>query len=1003
VRALILAAFFVSGACALVYEVIWARMLGLVMGNTVYAVSTTLAAFMAGLALGSYLFGRVADRLERPGRFYGYLEIAIGLYCLLLPLLIAAADPVYTFAFRKFSASFAMLTAIRFVTAGVMLLLPATIMGATLPVLSRFYATSSAKLGWEIGRLYALNTWGAVAGTALAGFVLLPALGVRTSLAATAIVNLALGAAVLLAARGERCRARPDVPGGKPGDAGRPGRGPFAAVAFAFALSGMAALIYEVTWTRIISLLIGPSTYAFALMLSCFLAGLALGSALAARFVDRWRKNALRMMAFLMLGGAVSALALVPALAGAAPIVREITREHSQSFSVLYFSYFGLVALFLLLPTTILGAVFPVAVRAAAPSMAEVGRRVGGLYAANTVGAILGSALAGFALVPALGLSRAVAVGAAFHVAAAAVLFLRSKDKSLVTVSVFVLAVGVILAPKIDHKKLSSGPYKYLYADSEEADRVLENRELLYYKEGVTATVAVTRTGGQLALTIDGKVDASLGADMDTQILLAHLPLLLSQSPEKVLVVGLASGMTLGSAERHTEVNSIECVEISPEVIEACAFFSDYNYDPLSDPRLNLVIQDARNFMKMTDHTYDVIISEPSNPWMSGASALFTKEFFESCLSRLENGGIHCQWLQGYAIPTPLLLSVIATFCEVFPHVGLWMPLKGDLILLGSNAPFVIDPDQIARRMSAEDVRRDLERIGLSSWDELAGMNVGAGDGLCGAALGAPVQTDSRPLLEFALPKTLHRRIELAAGNLSWLSGELGGPGGMVAGTAQDAARARASASAHKAYLRGQVSEWMGDPAGALGHYEQALGGAAGRRSALDPMYLLMCRGGLDAERQGRPEDAVSLYRRAAELAPGRTEAHYLLGVMLAQTGRIEEAAAHLRAAAAADPGRVEPAMSLADVLSQLGLHGQAIEEIGRATSMAPNDPRAWYGSARVLARAGDVRGAGESLDRAISLAGPALRERAATDTVLAAAGVFSPSSGSPEGKEGVE
>lgn len=992
-RPLILIAFFVSGACALVYEVIWTRMLGLVMGNTVYAVSTTLAAFMAGLALGSYFLGRAADRVGRPGRLYGLLEILIGLYCLLLPLFIGAADPLYSFAYREFSASFASLTFIRFVTAGFTLLVPAALMGATLPVLSRFYATSRKKLGWEIGRLYALNTWGAVLGTILAGFVMLPLFGVRASLAATAAVNLAIGAAVLALTRGEKSRTaqatdRTGRKAPRSGGSGIVAGGSFAVVAVAFALSGMAALIYEVTWTRVISLLIGPSTYAFSLMLSCFLVGLALGSILAARWIDRWRADAGSVMAFLMLGGAVSALALMPALAGAAPIVRDLTRGHSQSFTVLYSAYFALTALLLILPTTVLGAVFPVAVRAASPGMGEIGRRVGALYAANTVGAIAGSVLAGFTLVPVLGLASGVAVGAAFHLAAAVILFLRCNHRSLATFCVGVLVLAFILTPNLDSKELSSGPYKYLYEDNEEADRVLNNRELLYYKEGVTATVSVTRTLNQLALTIDGKVDASLGADMDTQILLAHLPLLLSPDPEKVLVIGLASGVTLGSAERHSEVETIECVEISPEVIEACAFFSDYNYDALSDPRLNLVVQDARNFIKMTDNSYDVIISEPSNPWMSGASALFTREFFEGCLSRLEEGGIHCQWLQGYAIPTPQLRSVIATFCDVFPHVSLWMPLKGDLVLLGSKAPFVIDPTVISRRMGGDAVRRDLERIALNSWEELAGMNVGLGNGLCGAVAGAPFQTDSRPLLEFALPKTLHRRVELTAGNLNWLSNELGDPGAMVAGSEENVAGARASAASFKAYMRGQVSEWEGDPVAAVSHYGEAIVGAAGRRSALDPMYLLMCRGGLDAERSGDASLAVELYQRAVELAPGRSEAQYLLGVLLAQTGRVDEAESHLRAAVEANPARVEPAMSFADVLSQLGHHEQAKSEIMRATTMAPNDPRAWYGSARVMARAGDVTAARESLAKALALAGPALRERATSDTVLARAGV---------------
>jgi spermidine synthase len=992
-RVLILIAFFISGACALVYEVIWTRLLGLVMGNTVYAVSTTLAAFMAGLALGSFFIGRTADRLERPGRFYGLLEVLIGLYCLGLPIFIGAADPLYTFAYRKISSSFAVLTAIRFVTAGSILLIPAVMMGATLPVLSRFYASRTEKLGWEVGRLYALNTWGAVSGTLLAGFVLLPSFGVKISLACAAVTNATLGVAVLLATRSEPRRAvsAKEQPEGVEArrEQGRTGNeGPFATIAVAFALSGLAALVYEVAWTRIVALLIGPSTYAFALMLSCFLVGLALGSALAARWIDRWRANATGLMAFALAGAAIGALALLPALSGVVPYVREMTRQHSQSFYALYAAYFGLLALLLLLPTTILGAVFPVAVRAGLGGMADVGRKVGQLYAANTVGAIAGSVIGGFVLIPALGLARAVAVGVAIHLLAASVLFLRRRNVLPAAACVAVGALALVLSPHLDSKKLSSGPYKYLYSNEADAERVLQEREVLYYKEGVTATVAVTKTGGQLALSIDGKVDASLGADMDTQILLAHLPLLASPDPRSVLVVGLASGVTLGSVETHPDVEKIDCVEISPEVIEACSYFDAYNNDPLSDPRVNLEVHDARNFLKMTDRTYDVIISEPSNPWMSGASALFTSEFFESCSARLNAGGILCQWLQAYAIPTPMLKSVVATFCGAFEHVALWMPLTGDLILLGSDAPLVFDPDLMTAKMSAEGPRRDLERIHLASWEELIGMSVGSGRDLCGAVAGAPIQTDSRPLLEFALPRTLHMRVELAAGNLDWLSTPLGDVAALVAGGDDVRSRARLSAASYKEYLRGQVCEWSRDAQGALTHYVSALDGPAGRRSAKRPAYLMMCHRGLDLEREGRPEEADRMYRAAAGLDPGRSEAHYLLGLRLAETGRLKEAAAELQAAVAARPERVEPALALMDVLSQLGRHDQAESIAQRMLSVASGDPRAWYGVARMYARSGNVGAARDALARALSLGGQSMRNAVASDSVLVSAGV---------------
>jgi spermidine synthase len=1031
-RLIILLAFFVSGLCALVYEVVWTRLLGLVMGNTVYAVSTTLAAFMAGLALGSYLFGKLADRLQRPGRFYGILELVIGLYCLVLPLLIAGADPLYSFVYRKFSASFGMMTGIRFVTAGFILLLPAVLMGATLPVLSRLYASQRDRLGWEIGRLYAINTCGAVAGTLLAGFLLLPGLGVRSSLGAAAAANIALGIIVLAATRKERGRkirtvpqgdasgrsmderastaaaavrgaggsdepapgvgARGDhVPAGtaKKTRARRPAakvdvrEGPFLTVALAFAISGMAALIYEVAWTRIISLLIGPSAYAFSLMLACFLVGLAIGSALGARWIDRWRNRSLRVMGLLLVAVAVFALVLLPVLSGAAPLVREITRKFSQSFGPLYFSYFGLAALVLLPPTIALGAVFPAAVSAAAPGLKNVGKRIGLLYCGNTVGAIAGSVIAGFALIPALGLEKTVAVGAICHFIAACVLFIKGKDVRFAGLAIAAGILGVVFLPRWDVKALNSGPYRYLYSGKDAAKAITEERDLLYYKEGITATVAVVRSEAELALTIDGKVDASIGADMDTQIMLAQLPLLMSPEPRHALVIGLASGVTLGSVERHKELESIDCVEISPEVIEACGFFKDYNYDALSDPRLRMIVHDARNYLKLTDRKYDVIISEPSNPWMPGSAALFTREFFDNCLSRLGEGGIMCQWLQAYNIPPALVQSVVATFCDVFPNVHLWTPLKGDLILLGSDAPLHIDPEVLQQRMSQPALRNDLSRMNLTRWQELVGLYLGGGNELCGSIAGGPLQTDNRPTLEYTLPKVLHRARQLTYENLKWMAMPLGGFALNVRGSEEVREEARLSAASYKDFLQGNVNEIEGNFNGALLLYDRALRGTGGRRAAMDPMYLLLCRMAIEAEREEGVEISKEIYRRAISLSPDRGEAHYFLGMSFMRADRFHEAAGELEIAVANDSLQIQPAIALAEVLSLIGRHDEARRASERAVMLGPGDPTAWYGAARVYTRAGLLAEAKRALERAAAIAGEELRAKAATDPVL--------------------
>ena len=765
VRAFLLILFFISGICGLVYEVVWSRMLTLVMGNTVFATSTVLAAFMLGLALGSWLLGRVVDRYGRPLVLYAAMECLLGLYCFLLPILMEGVLPIYQFFYRSFGGSSSLLTMTQFLLSGLLIVIPASLMGGTLPVLTKYFIKGVGEIGSTAAKLYAINTIGAVVGAIAAGFIFIPDFGVRATLYGAAIVNVGVGVLTfgMILIRSEV--KAPQVTSRflfRSGDQSPSGG---ALVLMVFSFSGASALIYEVAWTRCLSILLGPSIHAFSLMLGAFIAGLALGSWLISFVVDRTEKL-LPLMATMQWCTAIVTLILIPFINDLPGWIRDVLRTTNGSFTQIQLINAVIVFIILMIPATCLGSVFPIAVKQYSRSMASFGRRMGNLYAGNTVGAVLGSVMAGFLLIPSLGFQKTIFVAVLINGILAAILlwvsgFNRAGVKAGFTLgSLLIIIVIIGFTPAWQQQNLSSGPYKYFYRNEAMAQRDLRELELLYYREGVTGTVAVKRRGNRKMLMISGKVDASSGpVDMVTQVLIGHIPLLMAKDPKDVLVIGLASGVTLGAVAQHP-VEKIDCLEISYEVKEAARFFNDINHDVLSDDRVNLIIQDGRNHLLLSDQQYDVIISEPSNPWMAGIANLYTQEFFETARKRLRPNGVMGQWIEAYHIPNHLLKSIVRTYAEVFPYVSLWVTDvndPGDILLLGSAYPIRTDVKELKRRLAVSNVRSDLFRYNSHLWWQVMQRAISGGRILKESVIGEPFHTDDRPFLEFELPKTFHK------------------------------------------------------------------------------------------------------------------------------------------------------------------------------------------------------------------------------------------------------
>jgi len=783
---LVLAAFCLSGFAGLMHQVVWAKLLASLIGTAAHAQAAVLAVFMGGLALGSVLLGRRVDRLGSPLRTYVILEVLIAVYCLLLPLLLQLTQSGYIFLAGYFFESASFTFALRFSLAFLLILFPAVLMGGTLPVLCRQLVTGVEQTQKYVASLYSLNSFGAVLGTATAGFVTLPLFGVYASLVIASLLNLGAAALLLKPARAETPQSTPEdwataqlSEQHKQPTPGFLGKAQYRVTLVALALSGFAALGYEVLFTRIIAISFGSSAYSFTVMLIAFITGISLGSAIISRFrVSR----PLWVFAISQLLVVVALLAITPFVSRLPYLIGLLRIELQDAHFGFEFYQLGKVVLclvVLLLPTTLLGFCFPLVAQIQARRSPDIGYRVGSTYAWNTVGNVLGAVITSLVLLPGLGLLNAFHFNLGLNLAAGLIVLLLAsgitRARRLVVALaitgfvVFYLAQGFNWLDPINlaanHLRMRSVPDTFASA----ADQALHpassfdswkrrymvdpsKAQTFYFEEDAQTTVLGINHGRTIYLYVNGKPDAGTAGDLPTQLLLAHLPMFLLPDAREVLVIGHGSGITSGSVTRHP-VEQVDIVEISPGVLNADSIFSKHNYQVLEDPRVDAHIDDAQSYLRTAPDRYDLIISEPSNPWVAGISGLFTREFFKEMSSKLNPGGLALIWFHTYEQSDEGVNLVMRTIESVFPHAIVGRsPNYANIIVIASNDPIKPDFEAMEDRFDQPSVRNDLARMGVPNLASLLFLYTLESEGLHNVLPEGPLNTIVHQRLEYSAP-----------------------------------------------------------------------------------------------------------------------------------------------------------------------------------------------------------------------------------------------------------
>lgn len=883
---------FASGSASLTYQVVWMRRLALVFGSTTLATSTVLAAFLGGLAIGTWIWGRQGDLHPQAAlRMFAGAEIATGIYGFASLLVFRVVQAMYLEVYAPLANHLGLFTSVQFILSALAILLPTILMGASLPLLACVTISSTRGIVRSAGSIYGWNTLGAACGAAATTYALLPTFGLSSSIKMAAITNVVVGAAATFVVwRGWAARHSVGTPvevatgpmHSNAGDA-QTERLIGTLILAGFAASGFAATTFEVTWTRLLAMIMGSSVYAFGTLVVVVLLGLGLGSGV---YSFALRKTATEdhrrwfaILEFLIACSAAASLVILPRIPDWFIRYFPLFRDDFRWQVAAHFAAAGAVAF---IPSLFFGATFPAVVGGLGGAANRLGRTIGAAYVANTIGTVAGAGLSGFVLIPAIGLRATIILGVLATAGAGLGVWWRITPDRIQRIAELTPAIAALVViavlPAWPREVFAAGIGFFaprLETGETPAD-VVSRMHLLYYRDGINTTISVDQSGQTLFYRSNGKTDASTDpVDMANQLLLGHLPMLLHPAPSDVFVLGLGTGVTASAIARYP-VKQIDIVELEPAAVKAARLFDASTRKVLDDPRVHLIIGDGRNRLLGISKQYDVIVSDPSDIWVAGTGSLATLEYYRIVASRLKQDGVFAQWVHTHALQPADLELLAATFHAVFPRMEIWMSAPGNLVFLGTRDSVPWDYARLKQRFTEiPGVADDLQQIGALDPFALFGAQVlGKDQSALFVQDVDQLHTDDHPVLEFRTPRSLY--VDTTP---------------MIAQELSDSRLALASAitgfdpdhdlDAQGAYLLGFAYATVGQSNQALSYMEQST-----KMAPKNATYLV----GLGNEYRtvNRIADAQAAYEKALELDINNVEALLSLGEIRLNQGQLK-------------------------------------------------------------------------------------------------------------------
>ncbi len=916
------------------YQVLWVRMFGLTFGVTIFAVSIVLSSFMGGLALGSYIFGRLIDRGWNPLKLFSLLEIGIGVCGFLSPVAIHFITDIYIFLNHSLGENLLIVNIFRFIISFVLLLIPTSLMGGTLPVLSKFLIERQSRVGWNVGMLYFVNDLGAVLGCLLAGFLLIELIGVTWSLFIAALINILVAVAVLLIRKPAPAGDQPEIqPEHFALEISSYKRWILLLALTIFGISGAICLSYEVIWTRILNAAtLQNSSYSFAAVVATFILGLSIGGIIGGK-LSKTAARSLSVFGIAEVGIGATALLTIPFYASlrfqTAKIVSEL--HFAPPWDRLLVEA-GISALIMFLPAILMGMTFPLVSQIYTTNLQTLGKKIGIIGCLNTLGSIVGALIPAFLLIPIIGLFRSVLILSFLNITMGVILIfvhpdLQLKRKSIILIPAVILMFVIVMIFPLDVKFWKQR----------------QGYSLVYYNEDPDATVVVSSRNalGRVFKIMEVNGHGVAGTAVDTrttQKLQAHLPLLIHGAAQSALTVGFGSGDTWNSIRLHGTPEA-DAIELVKGVIEAAYYFPECNEGRFEEPGRRIIIEDGRNYTLVSTKSYDAIMNDSVHPGFAGNANLYTQDYFQSCKNRLTETGVMSSWVPLFNLSLDDLKMIIKTFQSVFPHTSIWCGEMMHLQLIGTKEPLKIDFDNWNGQFQRREVSESLSVVGFSDPLEVLNCFIAGEDTLRAFTEGASIHSEAHPKLDFTSARALEQQhwfnnigviAQLKENVLSYVSCSNTETCNEISRRSEayrHAWNARA-AIVLSGDIRLVIDEFLTakeiDPVGnwILRKFLRSFYPWVPER--LDQLYQVMNEVGVSKMGSADFRDSDIILNEALTVLPTRKEAYKNLGILYLRSGEPEQARATLEQAARIDPSDTEILYNLALAYYKTGSFEQA-------------------------------------------------------------------------------